>query len=272
MGSGLSTNDPTIVAAFHKALFQQGFAIFLILTLVAVAWSVLRSVQLRRAAMTAAATGEASEPGDSGRLATGHDAGVTTGDPEPVARRFLRISFGLLWIFDGILQGQASMPLGLIPQGIQPAASASPHWVQHLVSSGTNVWTYHPVSAAAASVWIQIGIGLWLLAAPRGNWSRLGGLASVGLGGVGLDIRRVLRGDFCPWGQLALRGSRRGGLLLHRRRSHRPAGQLMEAASPRSRDRWPPSGCSSSAWPSCRPGRGEGSGRARRRPPGPPGA
>src|SRR5579862_9223859 len=104
MGSGLSTNDPTIVAAFHKALFQQGFAIFLILTLVAVAWSVLRSVQLRRAAMTTAGTGEAVEPGDSARGTIGHNAGPTSGDPEPVARRFLRISFGLLWIFDGILQ------------------------------------------------------------------------------------------------------------------------------------------------------------------------
>jgi cytochrome oxidase Cu insertion factor (SCO1/SenC/PrrC family) len=198
MGSGLSTNDPTIVAAFHKALFQQGFAIFLILTLVAVAWSVLRSVQLRRAAMTTTAAGEAVEADDSSRLGTGGDAGVTTGDPEPVARRFLRISFGLLWIFDGILQGQASMPLGLIPQGIQPTASASPSWVQHLVSSGTNIWTYHPVSAAAASVWIQVGIGLWLLAAPRGNWSRLGGLASVAWGALVWIFGESFGGIFAP--------------------------------------------------------------------------
>ena len=111
MGSGLSTNDPTIVAAFHRALFQQGFAIFLILTLVAVAWSVLRSIQLRRAAISAAAAGESTDIDDS--------VPVTLGDPEPVARRFLRISFGLLWIFDGILQGQASMPLGMINQAVQ---------------------------------------------------------------------------------------------------------------------------------------------------------
>jgi cytochrome oxidase Cu insertion factor (SCO1/SenC/PrrC family) len=196
MGSGLSTNDPTIVAAFHRALFQQGFAIFLILTLVAVAWSVLRSVQLRRAGMAATATGEPLEAGDPARTTSG--GGLTAVESEPVARRLLRISFGLLWIFDGILQGQASMPLGLIPQGIQPTASASPHWVQHLVRSGTNIWTYHPVSAAAAAVWIQVGIGLWLLAAPRGNWSRLGGLASVGWGALVWIFGESFGGIFAP--------------------------------------------------------------------------
>ena len=36
----------------------------------------------------------------------------------------LRISFGILWIFDGILQAQSAMPLGLPSQVIQPAAAA----------------------------------------------------------------------------------------------------------------------------------------------------
>jgi cytochrome oxidase Cu insertion factor (SCO1/SenC/PrrC family) len=202
MGSGLSTNDPTIVAAFHKALFEQGFAIFLILTLVAVAWSVLRSVQLRRAALRTAASGGSVGRGgsvDNGEsVDDGDGADPATSYPEPVARRFLRISFGLLWIFDGILQGQASMPLGLIPQAIQPTASASPPWVQHLVSNGTKIWTYHPVSAAAASVWIQVGIGLWLLAAPRGNWSRLGGVAGVAWGAMVWVFGESFGGIFAP--------------------------------------------------------------------------
>jgi cytochrome oxidase Cu insertion factor (SCO1/SenC/PrrC family) len=188
MGSGLSTNDPTIVAAFHKALFEQGFAIFVILTLVAVAWSVLRSAQLRRAALSA---------GPGGTVETG-DLAASDGNPEPVARRLLRVSFGLLWIFDGVLQGQASMPLGMIPQVIQPTASASPSWVQHLVNSGTQIWTYHPVSAAAATVWIQVGIGLWLLAAPRGNWSRLAGVASAGWGALVWVFGESFGGIFAP--------------------------------------------------------------------------
>jgi cytochrome oxidase Cu insertion factor (SCO1/SenC/PrrC family) len=94
----------------------------------------------------------------------------------------VRVCFGLLWIFDGILQGQSLMPLGMVAQVVQPAAAGSPSWAVHLVNAGTSVWVLHPVATAAAAVWVQVGIGLWLLAAPRGDWSRVGGVASVGWG------------------------------------------------------------------------------------------
>ena len=166
MGTGLNTNNPTIVSAFHRALLHQGLVVLAILFLVALAWNLLRSAQLRAAA---------------GKSGWGREAPRFV-YPEAPARRLLRVSFGLLWIFDGILQGQASMPLGMGPQVIQPAAAASPTWVQHVDNSMATTWSYHPIAAPAATVWIQIGIGLWLLAAPRGNWSRLGGVASVGWG------------------------------------------------------------------------------------------
>jgi cytochrome oxidase Cu insertion factor (SCO1/SenC/PrrC family) len=38
------------------------------------------------------------------------------------------------------------------------------------------------VQAAAAAVWIQVGLGVWILAAPRGTPSRLAGLVSAGWG------------------------------------------------------------------------------------------
>ena len=166
MGTGLNTNNPTIVSAFHRALLHQGLVVLAIVFLVALAWNLLRSAQLRAAA---------------GKSGWGREAPRFV-YPEAPARRLLRVSFGLLWIFDGILQGQASMPLGMGPQVIQPAAAASPTWVQHVDNSMATIWSYHPIAAPAATVWIQIGIGLWLLAAPRGNWSRLGGVASVGWG------------------------------------------------------------------------------------------
>jgi hypothetical protein len=72
------------------------------------------------------------------------------------------------------------MPVALVPQVIAPAAATSPAWVQHLVSWGTSAWSAHPVLAASAVVWIQAGIGVWLLAAAAGPWSRLAGLASAG--------------------------------------------------------------------------------------------
>ena len=101
---------------------------------------------------------------------------------EPVARRLLRVSFGLLWIFDGLLQGQSAMPLGMAPQVIAPAAAVSPGWVQRLDNEMATIWSYHPIAVPAAAVWIQVGIGVWLLAAARGDLSRLAGLASVAWG------------------------------------------------------------------------------------------
>jgi cytochrome oxidase Cu insertion factor (SCO1/SenC/PrrC family) len=182
MNTGLSTNNPAIVSAFQAALLHQGLLVLLIVALVAVAWNVLRSLNLRRVAA-----------GTSSPLAA-----LPAMAPEPVARRLLRVSFGLIWVFDGILQGQASMPLGLVPQVVQPTAAASPAWVLHLVNAGTTIWTYHPVSAAAAAVWAQVGIGAWLLVAPRGDWSRLGGVASVAWGLIVWVFGESFGGIFAP--------------------------------------------------------------------------
>lgn len=181
MGSGIGTNNSVIVSAFQHALLRQGLIAVGLLVVVLLVWNVLRGVQMRRAVQ-------------AGRAAPVRPM-VTA---EPAARRLLRISFGLIWVFDGILQGQASMPLGLVPDGIQPAATASPSWVQHVVAWGTNVWSYHPVSAAAAAVWVQVGIGLWLLVAPRGTLSRLGGVASFYWGLLVWVFGEAFGGIFAP--------------------------------------------------------------------------
>ncbi|HTW43738.1 MAG TPA: SCO family protein [Solirubrobacteraceae bacterium] len=160
MDTGLEAKNPTVVSAFHTALLHQGLAILLLILLVAGAWLIVRSLQLA-----------------GGGVAHARAASARAG--EPAARRLLRIGFGVLWLFDGILQAQPAMPLGMGPDVIQPAAAASPHWVQHVDNALATVWSYHPVTAAAAAVWIQVGIGVWLLAAPRGNLSRLAGVASV---------------------------------------------------------------------------------------------
>ncbi|MHB1552656.1 MAG: SCO family protein [Acidimicrobiales bacterium] len=167
MNAGLHTNSPTVVAAFHRTLLHQGLVVVLLIALLLVAWNVLRTRQLRIA-------GDAVEH-RAGRLAA-------LSAPEPLGRRVLRVSFGLLWILDGILQGQSSMPLGMAPQVLQPAAASSPTWVQHVDNVMATIWSYHPISLSTAAVWIQIGIGVLLLVAPRGTWSRLAGVASVGWG------------------------------------------------------------------------------------------
>lgn len=183
MSTGLSANNPEIVAAFQGALLHQGLVVLVIVLLVGVAWSVMRSAQLRRASAHA-----------KGAQATS----AVLSPPEPVARRLLRISFGLIWLFDGILQGQAAMPLGMGPLVIEPAAVGSPSWVVHLANSGTTIWNFHPVAAAAATVWIQAGIGVWLLVGARGTWSRLAGVASVAWGLMVWSFGEAFGGIFAP--------------------------------------------------------------------------
>jgi hypothetical protein len=182
MGSGLNDNNPTVVASFHAALLRQGLIVLLIVFLVGLAWNALQVSRRRR-------TGAGGSPASS-NVASG-DVAPSDVSPgglaparyrEPAGRRLLRIGFGVLWIFDGILQGQSSMPLGMAPEVIKPAAAVSPGWVQHLVNSLATTWSYHPITAPAATVWIQIGLGAWLLMAARGNASRLAGVASVAWG------------------------------------------------------------------------------------------
>jgi len=177
MNSGLNPADPTIVAAFRSALVHQWAIVALIFVLLLVAWGATR------------AWAGAHGAGAAGAPAPWH---------EPRARRLLRVGFGILWVFDGILQAQPQMAGGLPQEVIKPAAATSPAWVQHLVNWGGSIWTYHPIQAGAATVWIQVGIGMWLIFAPRGWSSRLAGLASVGWGLVVWAFGEAFGGIFAP--------------------------------------------------------------------------
>ena len=174
MNSGLDASDPAVVAAFKAALVHQGLIALLIFALVGLAWVTVRT-------WTPAAPGA---PGPA--LA------------EPAWRWLLRIGFGVLWIFDGILQAQPKMAVGLPSQVIEPIAAASPGWVQRLVNVGGTTWSYHPMQAGASAVWIQVGIGLWLIVASRGPLSRLAGLASAGWGLVVWVFGEAFGSIFAP--------------------------------------------------------------------------
>ncbi len=173
MNSGLTSNNPTLIAAFRAALLHQGLIILLIFAVLAIAWVSAR---------------EWLRPGKAARAA----------DPEPAWRQLLRVGFGVIWIFDGLLQAQPDMPGGLPSQVIEPIAASSPRWVQHVVNLAGTTWSYHPIQAAASAVWIQIGIGVWLIAARRGSWSRLAGLASVAWGLVVWVFGESFGGIFAP--------------------------------------------------------------------------
>src|SRR5579871_2968230 len=152
MKSGTGTG---IVSAFYGELLQDSLIILVIAATLVLAWFVAH----RRAR---------SEPVKNDEIAN-----------EPPGRRLLRLGFGSLWVLDGLLQAQSSMPLGMVPRVIAPAAATSPVWVQHLAGIGSTAWSAHPVELSAAAVFIQVGLGLWLLLTSRGTWSRLAGVAST---------------------------------------------------------------------------------------------
>ena len=189
MGSGINANNPLVVAAFHAALRHQALVVLAIALLVLVGGNVVRALAVRQAATS-------GDVNVATVVAAGENVGL--GRSEPTARRLLRFAFGGLWILDGLLQGQSAMPLGMMPQVVKPAASTSPVWVQHLVEVAGHVWAFHPVTAATSAVWIQIGIGVALIVAPRGLWSRVAGGASVGWGLVVWVFGEAFGGIFAP--------------------------------------------------------------------------
>jgi cytochrome oxidase Cu insertion factor (SCO1/SenC/PrrC family) len=178
MDSGLNTDDPTLVAAFRSALLHQGIVIIAIFLALALAYGLIRA---RRVA-AASASSPPRPPAPA----------------EPKARRVLRIGFGILWIIDGILQAQPQMAGGLPSQVIAPGATASPGWVRDVVNAGGTIWSFHPVQAAASTVWIQAGLGLWLIGAESGWNSRLAGLASAAWGLIVWVFGEAFGGIFAP--------------------------------------------------------------------------
>jgi hypothetical protein len=165
--TGHSGASAALAAAFKSALLSQGTAVFLIFALLAIAWVTCRELLLARVRADLIA-----------RLA----ASRTERAPEPAGRRVLRIGFGILWIFDGLLQAQPAMPGGLPSHVLAPAAAGSPGWVMRTMEWAATAWSAHPVQAATGAVWIQLGIGVWLLSCASPRWSRSAGLVSLGWG------------------------------------------------------------------------------------------
>ena len=204
MNSGVNVNDPTVIAAFKSALLHQGIIALLIFGVLGLAWATARTWRLTApsAKSPAGDVGATSKAAGAARVRTW--AGRSTagkadsGPREARARMLLRVGFGVIWILDGILQAQPKMAAGLPSQVIAPTAAASPAWVQHLVNWGGTIWSYHPITAGAASVWIQVGIGAWLIVAPCGIWSRLAGLASVAWGLTVWVFGESFGGIFAP--------------------------------------------------------------------------
>ncbi|HEV8221561.1 MAG TPA: SCO family protein [Streptosporangiaceae bacterium] len=214
MSTNLGNGNAVLIAAFRDALLHQGFLIVLVFAVLGLALVSIREVRRPLPPRVTGGTGTAGAgqpgPAQAAAAAPRPRAGLglrlriaarklsgTPGEPEPRWRAVLRIGFGLLWIIDGLLQAQPAM-VGLPTQVITPESAESPAWVRSIVDWGTASWTFHPVQAAAAAVWIQLGIGVWMLAVRRGRWSQAAGLAGAAWGLVVWVFGEAFGNVFAP--------------------------------------------------------------------------
>ena len=120
---------------------------------------------------------------------------------EPRNRTYLRMAFGAIWLIDGILQFQASMPLGLANNVVAPMASGTPGWLHSLMYDGVGIWNSHPIALAVGTAWIQVGIGI-LLIVSNATLGRIAAAVSVGWAAMIWLIGNGAGGLFAPGNSL----------------------------------------------------------------------
>ena len=84
-------------------------------------------------------------------------------------------ALGALWVLDGLLQLQPAMPnYAFLEMVIAPNLLGQPGWVVRVMGWGIQAWSNAPITADVVAVFVQLGIGLTLLA---GRWRPWGATA-----------------------------------------------------------------------------------------------
>ncbi len=178
-GSPISLNNPLVVQLFRRSAFVTSISWIIALALVTL---IVASLFRRVNTFNLSSAGLA----------------------EPRSRTYLRMGFGVLWLFDGLLQFQASIPLGLANQVVAPMATGTPSWLHALMFDGVGIWNNHPIALAVGTAWIQVGIGVLLLvsnatvgrlaAGLSVGWATLIWLVGNGAGGIFQSSNSILFG------------------------------------------------------------------------------
>jgi hypothetical protein len=78
------------------------------------------------------------------------------------------------------------MPLGLANNVIAPLTTNTPSWLHSLMEHGIYLWNSHPISLAVGTAWLQVGIGLVILASNGRTGRIVGGISALWAGLVWL--------------------------------------------------------------------------------------
>jgi hypothetical protein len=154
---------------------------------------------------------------EAGRLFRARSRQLAPGDGAPASAApgmsFLRVALGSLWVLDGALQAQPAMPRGFAAGILAPVALGQPGWLAGLLTREEALWRAHPVHLTVATVLIQVGIGVAILAGGSSRLGRLGLWASVGWGIVVWIGGEAMGGLLAPGASLLLGAP--GGALAY---------------------------------------------------------
>jgi cytochrome oxidase Cu insertion factor (SCO1/SenC/PrrC family) len=114
----------------------------------------------------------------------------------PPSRAALEVGFGALWLLDGMLQAQASMPRDFAAMVLAPALAGQPPFVLHLGRIGIDLWGTHTVATDAFTVFVQVAIGLGMLLGGESALGRAALVASIAWGLVVWLLGEGLGGVF----------------------------------------------------------------------------
>ncbi len=135
-------------------------------------------------ALAAFALGWRARGGAGDRPGDGDRPGLVgaAGSGPLLAPTVLRWAIGWLWVIDGLLQAQPTMPNGFTANVLMMVLPGQPGPIANLVRWAIFLWQAHPLAFASATVLIQVGIGLAILAGGHGRIGRLALMVSIGWG------------------------------------------------------------------------------------------
>lgn len=93
--------------------------------------------------------------------------------------RFLRRSFGILWLLDGLFQLRPAMPGGFVANVAQPATTGLPGPLVLFVDSILRIWNAQPTKVDLITAFVQISIGIGYLTLKRCAARRILGYVTV---------------------------------------------------------------------------------------------
>ena len=154
-------------------------------------------------------------PGFFARLPAPLSTAFSRGEegPEPRGVLLFRLALGAVWIVNAVLISRPAVVFHMAGTVITPSLSGQPAAVAWLMRAGLYLWRFDPLTTAAGVAWLEVSVGLLLVAGRRERIRQLGAVLAVALGVLLWILQQGLGGLFLP-GASVLAGAPGAGIVL----------------------------------------------------------